>query len=149
MTLQSELIFQALKIGKAKVEELREPSSLAIVDPGGNLAAFIRTENAGFGAAEVAINKAYTPSAFKIRTADIYVDAQPGEEIYGFQNTNYRPFVVFGGGVPVFVGGQLACSVGVSGGPIDADVAIAGWMINALETTSQEQRYLSEHSALI
>ncbi|CAJ0557579.1 unnamed protein product, partial [Mesorhabditis spiculigera] len=135
MNLSSQQAIQALKAGEARAQELNEPSSLAIVDAGGNLIAFLRTENATFGTAEIAINKAYTSSAFKVRTADLYADAQPGGEIYGLQNTAARPFVVFGGGVPVFVNGQLICSVGVSGGPVSADVQISDAMAISISSS--------------
>ncbi|WP_292325473.1 heme-binding protein [Mesorhizobium sp.] len=120
------------------MNDLNEPSSLAVVDQGGNLVAFARSDNAGFGTTDVAINKAYTAAAFKSATADLYAEAQPGGEIFGISNAGgVRPFVIFGGGVPIMRGRNCVGAVGVSGGPIVADLAISRAMADALYPLAQ------------
>ncbi|MCY1456439.1 heme-degrading [compost metagenome] len=60
--------------------------------------------------------------------------SQPGQELYGIERSCARPFVVFGGGLPVTVDGNVVGGVGVSGGPEEADVAIATAMVAVLQT---------------
>ena len=124
---------KALQAGISKVNELEEPTCLAVVDAGGNLVAFLRSENATFGTAEIAINKAYTASAFRLDTAELGPVVQPGAEIFGLLG-QARPFIPFGGGLPVFRDGQHVGAVGASGGPVSADVAIAKAMVASLDS---------------
>lgn len=132
--MTQELALAALKVGLDKATELGEPSSVAIVDAGGNLTAFARSDDATFGVGEIAINKAYTAAAFQCRTEDLYQDAQPGGETYGVEVSGRgRPFVVFGGGAPIRRDGVIVGAVGVSGGPVAADVKIADAMLQYLQ----------------
>lgn len=125
---------EALRAGLLKAEEIKEPSSIAIVDAGGNLMAFSRSDEAAFGTVDVAISKAYTAAAFKVPTESLLGDAQPGGEIYGIVTaSNSRQFVVFGGGTPVFEDGRCVGAVGVSGGPVAADMIIVEAVVAALE----------------
>lgn len=124
----------ALKVGLDKAAELKEPSCVAVVDVGGNLLAFARSDDAAFGVGDIAINKAYTAAALRCRTEDLYRDAQPGGEAYGVEVAGRgRPFVVFGGGAPVRRDGVIIGAVGVSGGPVAADVEIADAMLQDLQ----------------
>ncbi|MDD1963805.1 heme-binding protein [Pseudomonas putida] len=132
MHLTSQIAQAAIKAGEQKVQELNEPSCLSIVDAGGNLIAFLRTDAAAFGLGDLATNKAYTAAALKVSTADLYSDAQPGGEVFGIQGAATRPFVVFGGGIPVRWQGDVIAAVGVSGGPVEADVAIATAMVDSI-----------------
>ena len=124
----------ALKVGLDKATQLGEPSCVAIVDAGGNLTAFARSDEAAFGVGVIAINKAYTAAALRCRTEDLYRDAQPGGEAYGLEVAGCgRPFVVFGGGAPIKRDGVIIGAVGVSGGPVAADLEIADAMLRFLE----------------
>lgn len=105
---------------------------MAVVDEGGNLIAFARSDGAAFGTAEVAINKVYTAAAFRCSTADLYASVQPGGEIFGLVGQR-QPFVYFGGGLPITIGDQFVGAVGVSGGPVTADELIAGAMQTFLQ----------------
>ncbi|NWD25699.1 heme-binding protein [Pseudomonas yamanorum] len=135
MLLTSQIAYTALSVGNAKVDELQEPSCLAVVDAGGNLIAFLRTHNAAFGVADLAINKAYTASALKVATSELYSGAQPGGEIFGITHAAGRPFVVFGGGLPIVHQGNVIGAVGVSGGPVSADLEIAGAMLSSIHSS--------------
>jgi uncharacterized protein GlcG (DUF336 family) len=123
----------ALQAGIQKAKELDQRSSLSIVDVGGHLVAFARVEDAAFGTIEIANNKAYTAAALR-KSSDTWMSlSQPGQELYGIERSCARPFVVFGGGLPVTVNGNVVGGVGVSGGPEEADVAIADAMVAVLQ----------------
>ncbi|MFC2640844.1 MAG: heme-binding protein, partial [Propionibacterium acidifaciens] len=53
------------------------------------------------------------------------------------QNSNGGRVVVFGGGLPVLVNGDLAGGIGVSGGTVDQDVSI---VTHALAAARKEHR---------
>lgn len=128
-----EVAMVALQAGIQKAKELDQRSSLSIVDVGGHLVAFARVEDAAFGTIEIANNKAYTAAALR-KSSDTWMSlSQPGQELYGIERSCARPFVVFGGGLPVTVNGNVVGGVGVSGGPEEADVAIAEAMVAVLQ----------------
>jgi uncharacterized protein GlcG (DUF336 family) len=100
--------------------------NIAIVDPSGYLVAFLRMDNAFLGSIDMSQKKARSAVLFSglFSSADLYDQAQPGAPLYGIEQTN-GGLVVFGGGVPVFVDGQLIGGVGVSGGTVEQDVQVA------------------------
>ncbi|OWK23169.1 hypothetical protein AJ87_41885 [Rhizobium yanglingense] len=133
--ISSKEALTALRVGLDKAVELKEPSSVALCDVGGNLIAFVKSDGGTFGTVDVAISKAYTAAAFRVKTGDLFADSQPGGEIYGIVTaSSSRQFVVFGGGIPIFRSGVCVGAVGVSGGPVAADVAIAEAVVAALES---------------
>ncbi|WMJ88686.1 GlcG/HbpS family heme-binding protein [Anaerocolumna sp. MB42-C2] len=77
---------------------------------------------------DVAENKAYTSAALKMSTTELKNLSQPGQELYGIQNTNGGKIVIFGGGEPLFFKGKLIGALGVSGGTEeeDRDLAVFG-----------------------
>lgn len=135
-TITHESALQALLAGAAKTRELREPSSLAIVDAGGNLMAFLRVDDAALATVEIAQAKAYTALALRSPSGNWLHAVQPGGDLYGLEALGgKKPLVVFGGGLPVRAGNAVIGGVGVSGGPVDIDLQIAQVMVDALERT--------------
>ena len=131
--INHDVALKAINAGVAKARELDQRSSLVIVDAGGNLVAMIRVDDAAFGTIEIAHNKAFTSAALRA-PSDRWMDlVQPGAVLYGLERSCARPFVVFGGGLPVHDNEQVVGAVGVSGGPVEADVAIARAMVDILE----------------
>ncbi|MFB9122563.1 heme-binding protein [Paraburkholderia dipogonis] len=127
-----EAAMLALAAGVEKAKELSQRSSLSIVDKGGNLLGFVRVEDGAFGTIEVATSKAFTAAAFRFPSDHWMKLVQPGEGLYGLDRSGTRPYVVFGGGMPVFDGETVIGGVGVSGGPTEADEAIAHAMVDAI-----------------
>jgi uncharacterized protein GlcG (DUF336 family) len=129
-----EAALKALVAGAAKARELSEPSSLAIVDQGGNLLAFMRVDDAALSTVEIAHSKAYTALALRSPSGNWMELVQPGASLYGLDACGgSRQVVVFGGGLPVRDAKTVIGGVGVSGGPVDADVAIAEVMVAILQ----------------
>jgi uncharacterized protein GlcG (DUF336 family) len=74
------------------------PQNIAVVDPSGNLVAFLRQDNAFLGSIDISMKKAKTAILFNgLSSGDLYEQAQPGQPLYGIEETN-RGLVVFGGG---------------------------------------------------
>lgn len=135
-TINHEIALKAIGAGVTKARELGQRSSLVIVDGGGHLVAMVRVDDAAFGTIEIAHNKAFTATALRA-PSDKWMDlVQPGAVLYGLERSCARPFVVFGGGLPVLCDEQVVGAVGVSGGPVEADVAIAQAMVDVLESSN-------------
>jgi uncharacterized protein GlcG (DUF336 family) len=129
-----EIAQKAMEAGARKAQEIGEPSSLAIVDQGGNLLAFLRTHDAALSTVEIAQSKAYTALALRSPSGNWLEAVQPGGPLYGLDACGgRRQFVVFGGGLPVKDGKKVIGAVGVSGGPVEADLAIAEVMLDILQ----------------
>jgi len=112
-----------------KAIEIKSPSNIAVTDPYGHLVSFLRMDGAILASIDVAQKKAKTVSMFggKFRTGDLYNATSPGGSLYGIGQTN-NGLVFFGGGVPLKFGGatgQYVGALGVSGGTVEQDVAIA------------------------
>ena len=97
----------------------------AVADAGGNPVAVRRMDGAYVASYDIALNKAYTSAALKMSTAKLSKLAAPGGELYGIQHTNGGKIVVFGGGEPLLVGGEVVGALGVSGGTLKQDTELA------------------------
>lgn len=108
-----------------QADRIGSPSCVAIVDAGGALVAFGRQDGAILAAVEVSQAKAYTAVALAMPTADLAGAVQPGGPFYGLTSSNGRPYIPFGGGIPLLVDGVLVGAVGAAGGTPDQDVDVA------------------------
>ncbi len=111
----------------ARARVLGVKINVAVTDSGGNLTAFLRMPGAFVQSIDLAIDKAYTAAGFGFATQDWMkvIGHDEGMKL-GF---SARPrLVVFGGGLPIRVDGQLLGGVGVSGASEaqDVDCAEAG-----------------------
>ena len=119
---KAQLIIEAA-IGKAK--EIGQPMNIAVVDAGTNLTAFVRMDGAWLGSIDIAINKAFTAKAFDISTLELGRNSQPGDQFFGIHISNHDRVMIFAGGIPIKVDGQIVGAVGVSGGSGEQDQAVA------------------------
>ena len=97
-------------------------AAIAVVDPHGELVAFLRTDGCGLASIQIAMNKAFTAAGHRKRT-DNYKNSLPGEEAFGIWTQHGGRFTVFVGGFPIFVDGQCVGSVAASGGNGEQDIA--------------------------
>src|SRR6201992_2923042 len=114
MTMEkAQLIISA---GIAKAKESAQPMNIAVVDVGTNLTAFARMDGAWLGSIDIAINKAFTAKAFDISTLELGRTSQPGDQFFGIHVSNHARVMIFAGGSPIKMNGQIVGAVGVSGG---------------------------------
>ena len=123
MTMDKARLIIDAAIEKAK--KIGQPMNIAIVDGGANLAAFMRMDGAWIGSIDIAINKAFTAKAFDISTLELGGNSQPGEQFYGIHASNHGRVMIFAGGIPIKVNGQIVGAVGISGGSGEQDQAVA------------------------
>ncbi len=105
----------------------------AIADEGGNPRLMRSMDGAYIGSVDVAMNKAYTCVAFQMSTQTLSELAGPGKPLYGIQYTNGGRIVIFGGGEPLIVEGQIIGALGVSGGTAEQDTALAAYGASVLK----------------
>lgn len=116
---------QMLEAGEAKATILGIPYNIAVVDAGGALVAFTRQDGALAGSIELAIGKAKTARMFDKTTDCLAALAQPGAPLFGIEQSNGGNVVIFGGGLPVKLHGQIIGAVGTSAGSVEQDIAVA------------------------
>lgn len=118
----------------------------AVVDRKGVLCSVISIGDAWPGSRAIAIAKAesgndFSNSALSISTANLYAPTQPGGSLYGLNDSNpFNPLflrqdtgigfvpggiITFGGGLALYVNGQVVGGLGVSGDTSCADHVIA------------------------
>ena len=110
-----------LKEGVAYAQSLGRPSSMSVVDMGGNLRGALRPEKGRIANILIAEKKAWTAVAFQ-RPTDMVRDVMvPGAMGYGLQHTDNRICMV-GGGYPIFdEHGDVIGGIGSSGGTVEED----------------------------
>lgn len=120
-----EEAFKALLAAKENAEASNVLVNIAVVDAGANLKAFIRMDESYLGSIDVAIKKAKTARYFNIDTGKLGELTQPGGIIYNIEHSN-DGLVTFPGGLPIKnKDGKIIGAIGVSGGTIEQDRAIA------------------------
>ena len=115
----------AIEAAIDKAKKIGQPMNIAIVDAGANLVAFMRMDGAWLGSIDIAINKAFTAKAFDISTLELGRNSQPGDQFFGIHVSNHGRVMIFAGGMPIKLNGQIAGAVGVSGGSGEQDQAVA------------------------
>lgn len=124
---------RVLSAGVARAAELSVPVNIAVLDAGVNLKAFFRMDGALLGSIDIALGKARTSALFQANSEELFDFAKPGGTSFGLENSN-GGLVVFAGGRPLVAGGEVVGAVGVSGGSVAQDDAIAQAAAAALST---------------
>jgi uncharacterized protein GlcG (DUF336 family) len=106
--------------------------SVAVVDAGREPLAFARMDGALLVSIETAQGKAYTARSLNRATGDISPDTLPGHPLYGLEVAGTQPFVTFGGGDVLRIGGEVVGAVGVAGGTIEQDEDILAAALEAM-----------------
>lgn len=129
--VSAEAVSVALEAAVAKAAELGVKINVAVADSGGNLSGFLRMPGAFVQSIDIAIDKAYTAAGFGFSTKDWMkiIGHDEGMKL-GF---SARPrLVVFGGGLPLSVNGELIGGIGVSGASEEQDEVCARAALDAI-----------------
>lgn len=108
-----------------KAEEIGVDMDIAIVDDGGHLLLFQRIDNARVTSITIAIDKAFTAAAARKSTRDYGAVSGPGQPAFGINTSIGGRFMIFAGGLPIFVDGQPVGGIGCSSGSPDQDEQVA------------------------
>lgn len=114
-----------IDVARSHAESIGVRVSIAVVDAGGDLKAFLRMDGAELAGPALATDKAYTAVAHRMHTHELAKLARPGGPLFGLHAAAGGRYVIFGGGIPILAGGEVAGAVGVSGASVEKDVACA------------------------
>src|SRR3984957_5086075 len=109
-----------LDAGIAKANQLGAPVSLAVVDEGGTLIAFLRMDGARFFSGRATIKKAITSASQRLPSGYF-----PKEGEVSMMIRMDGDFTNVPGGFPVTVAGQVIGGVAAGGAKIEEDVIVA------------------------
>lgn len=106
-----------------ELEARNAGAAVAVVDPHGELIAFLRTDGCPLASINNAIHKAFTAAREGVESKEI--GARSRAE--GFPITNFGDlrYTGWGGGVPVMHDDEVVGAVGVSGLPEEDDMELA------------------------
>lgn len=121
-----------IEAGEKKAKEMGLDFVIAVVNPEGHLIIEEKMDSAIFASIDIALKKAYTAAALKIETSELFPLVQPNGSLYGLQ-TDSR-YVVFGGGSLLRRDGEIVGAVGVSGGTVEEDMAVAKACVEAFNS---------------
>lgn len=123
-SITADVAHRMIAAAEAKARDLQVAVNTAVVDESGHLKAFSRMDGAPILSIEIAINKAYTAVAFGLPTHEWYelIKDEPSL-LYGITHT--PRLIIFAGGYPIRVDGEIIGGIGVSGGTLAQDIACA------------------------
>jgi uncharacterized protein GlcG (DUF336 family) len=131
-TLNLETATRVIAAAQKAAEAIGVAMNIAVVDTAANLITFARMDGAWLGSTDAALKKAKTSALFPMPTSALGELSQPGGPIYGIEVTN-GGLITFGGGLPLTAAdGTVVGAIGVSGGMVDQDVAVAEAAAKAL-----------------
>lgn len=119
--------------------------AIAIVDHEGLLEYFARMDGTLPISTELAVSKAYTAAALRMSTREVGQLALPGNPLYGIQHTHGGKIVLFGGGFPLKLRGQVAGGIGISGGTVEEDEQVARVVLDSLEEMESLAERIKPH----
>lgn len=119
---------ELISAAETRAAEIDNPMVITVANSEGNLVAQHRMDGAWLASVSISRNKAYTAAALETPTHELAEPSEPGNSLYGLQNTDDGQLVIFGGGYPLEADGEIVGTIGVSGGAVaqDRDVAEAG-----------------------
>jgi uncharacterized protein GlcG (DUF336 family) len=127
------LASKMLETAKVKAEELGIPFSISIVDSAGNLKAFSAMDGAPILSIDIAQNKAFSAATYRRATHEWYDRIKDDPPLlHGIVHT--PRLVIFGGGYPIMVDGQVVGGIGVSGGHYSHDMQVCEAALEVLQT---------------
>ncbi len=122
---------QAIAAAAAKAQEIGVPMAIAVVDPDGTLKAFSRMDGAALLAVRIAQQKAWTAVSFGLPTLGLWEFIKDDPPLL-HSLPHQEDMILFGGGSPISVGGQMIGGIGVSGGHYSQDQECADAGLAAL-----------------
>jgi uncharacterized protein GlcG (DUF336 family) len=109
----------------AKAREIKVPMCIAVTDESGHLITFDRMDGGKVSSISIAVDKAFTGAVARRGTHVYNQLCVPGQPTFGIHITNGGHFSVIGGGLPVWVNGEIVAGIGVSSGSAEQDQVCA------------------------
>ena len=122
---------QAIDAAAAKAREIGVPMAIAVVDPDGTLKAFSRMDGAALLAVRIAQQKAWTAISFGLPTQGLWEFIKDDPPLL-HRLPHQENMILFGGGSPISLDGQMIGGIGASGGHYSQDQECADAGLAAL-----------------
>ena len=132
-TLSAEASQLIIAAAEAKAVELGLAASIAVLDESGILRAFKRMDGAALVTVSSSQDKAYTAVGFGIPSHAWYPMIKDDPALLNGVPSAIDRLVIFGGGIPIKVDGDLVGGVGVGGGSHQQDREVAEAGLAALD----------------
>jgi uncharacterized protein GlcG (DUF336 family) len=124
-SISSDLAHRIVAAAEAKASEMGHPFVIAVCDESGVLKAFSRMDGAALLSVQVAQDKAYTAVGFGMPTDGWHDFIKDDPPLALGAPSGIDRLVIFGGGYPISIDGQVAGAIGVSGGHYSQDMEVA------------------------
>ena len=125
--LTPEIALSAAQAALAHCRKAGHQVAVAVVDRSGVLQVLLRDRFAGAHTVDAATQKAWTAASFRMPTAQLAAETQPGKPMSGIRMLPH--VMAIGGGQLIEAGGSSFAGIGVSGAPggeADDACAVAG-----------------------
>ena len=133
-SISTELAHQMIQAAERKASEMGHPFVIAIVDESGVLKALSRMDGAALLSVQIAQDKAYTAAGFGLSTDAWHEFIKDDPPLAAGATGGIDRLVVFGGGYPIKLDGQVIGGVGVSGGHYTQDMEVAQAALAAVDS---------------
>ena len=120
-SISQEMAQRLVDAAAAKAREIGVPMCIAVCDESGNLKAFSRMDGAALLSIGVAQDKAYTAVGFGMPTSQWYDFIKNDPPLAAGAVGAIPRLIVFAGGNPIMIDGQIVGGIGVSGGHYSQD----------------------------
>ena len=110
---------------REKSKEIGVPMCISVVDESGNLIAFERMDGGKVTSITISGDKAYTAAAARKATHEYNAVNVPGNLAFGIDTEVGGRVSSVGGGLPVFVAGEVVGGIGLSSGTPAQDMECA------------------------
>jgi uncharacterized protein GlcG (DUF336 family) len=98
---------------------------ITVTNSEGNLVTQRRMDDAWLPSVSISRQKAYTAAGLGMPTHELAEVTRPGESLWGLHTTDENRLVIFGGGYPLTVDGDVVGAIGASGGAVSQDRKVA------------------------
>jgi uncharacterized protein GlcG (DUF336 family) len=132
--VSAALARRMIDAGRAHAEAAGGAFTIAIVDASGVLKALERMDGAPIVSLQVAQDKAYTAVGFGMPSGAWHDFIKDDPPLAAGAADGIDRLVIFAGGFPIVVDGEMVGAVGVSGGHYSDDAAVAEAALAAVTT---------------
>src|SRR5436853_3249790 len=115
-SVSAELAHRLIEAAERHATQMGHAFAIAIVDESGVLKAFSRMDGAPLLSIQIAQDKAYTAAGFGMPTHGWHDFIKDDPPLADGAPSGIDRLVIFGGGYPIEIDGQVVGAIGVSGG---------------------------------
>ena len=135
--ISNQICHKLSDAARAKAVEIGVPMVIAFASGRGELLYLEVMDGALPVSTDIAAGKAFTAAALRKPTHKLAEISQPGTALYGIEASNNGKIVVFGGGYPLELNGEVVGGVGISGGSVEDDMIVAEAAVSLFAQLSQ------------